>query len=125
LAWSQASASADAPLEGSQTSELLDQLMPLADQSLPIDKLPNSYDEHFIQTSRRDSRDNLPGMIDIFKMTPSLIATLRARNELKLYFQALEVFNKTNEYHLGGHNFRLFKTMPDAVLSNIRQLSIT
>jgi len=99
--------------------------MPLADQSLPIDKLPNSYDEHFIQTSRRDSRDNLPGMIDIFKMTPSLIATLRARNELKLYFQALEVFNKTNEYHLGGHNFRLFKTMLDAVLSTIRQLSIT
>jgi hypothetical protein len=62
---------------------------------------------------------------DAWKMTPSLIAALRARNELKLYFQALKVFNKANEYHLGGHNLRLFKTMPDTALSNIRQLNIT
>ena len=98
------------------TSELFDQLMPLADRSLTVDKLPNRYDEHFIKTSRRDSeiifQECLAYSWNALEKTPSLIAASRARDELKLYFQALEFLNMRNEYVLGGHNFPLFKTMP-------------
>jgi hypothetical protein len=93
--------------------------MPLTDRSLTADKLPNRY----------DSRDNLTGMLGIFlgrlgdDAQPD--CCLKARNEFKLYFQALKVFNKANKYHVGGHNLRLFKTRRDTVLSNIRQLNIT
>jgi hypothetical protein len=56
---------------------------------------------------------------------PSLIVALRARGELKLYFQALEVFRKTNDYDLDAESIELFKTMPETLISTIRKLTIT
>jgi hypothetical protein len=57
------------------------------------------------------------------RKTPSLLVALRGQKEL--YFQALEVFLRTNSFHLTDCNILKFKAMPEKVLSNIRALHIT
>jgi hypothetical protein len=57
------------------------------------------------------------------RKTPALLVALRVRTEL--YFEALEVFNKNNFFCLkNGAKLKLFKAMPQTVLSNIRWMAI-
>jgi hypothetical protein len=54
----------------------------------------------------------------------SLVTDLRAREELELYFEALEVWKKMNEFDLCSPATRLFKAMPETTRSTTRRLSI-
>lgn len=56
------------------------------------------------------------------KTMPNLIVALRGHEEL--YFQALDVFRKTNSFWLNGNSIKLFKGMRESVLSNIRRVGI-
>jgi len=55
--------------------------------------------------------------------TPGLLVALRGQEEL--YCQALEIFQKSNRFFLSNiSQLKLFKSMPEKVLSNVRMLSI-
>jgi hypothetical protein len=56
--------------------------------------------------------------------TPNLLAALRGQDEL--YFQSLEIFQKTNSFYLTNRDrFQLFKSMSETVLLNIRRVAIS
>lgn len=52
--------------------------------------------------------------------TPSLIVALRGQQEL--YFEALEIYQKTDNFQLGSYNVDLFKALPEKVFANIKTM---
>jgi hypothetical protein len=78
-----------------------------------LSKLPVEIREMIFKLCLKDSWEG---------KAPNLLAALRGHKVL--YFQALDVFQKTNMFVLNGDNVKLFKAMPETALSNIKKVDV-